>query len=65
MMEKRQGSISKDEFYKIIKFIGRDNILDADIFFSRLKENSLSDRNVCFTFDDGIKCQFDIAIRRS
>ena len=59
---KSQGSISKDEFYKIIKFIGRDNILDADIFFSRLKENSLSDRNVCFTFDDGIKCQFDIAL---
>ena len=59
---KSQGSISKDEFYKIIKFIGRNNILDADIFFSRLKENSLSDRDVCFTFDDGIKCQFDIAL---
>ena len=24
-----QGSISKDEFCKLIKFIGRENILDA------------------------------------
>ena len=31
--KKGQGSISKDNFYKIIKFIGRENILDADIFF--------------------------------
>ena len=26
-----QGSISKDDFYKLIKFIGRKNILDAKI----------------------------------
>ena len=31
--KKGQGSIDKDEFYKLLKFIGRNNILDADIFF--------------------------------
>ena len=32
--KKKQGSINKDEFYKLIKFVGRNNILDADLFFS-------------------------------
>ena len=57
-----QGSISKDDFYKLIKFIGRKNILDANIFFEKLKENKLKENEVCFTFDDAIKCQFDIAL---
>jgi hypothetical protein len=34
---KSQGSISKDDFYNIIKFIGRKNILNADDFFLDLK----------------------------
>ena len=29
-----QGSISKDDFCKLIKFIGRENILDAKEFFN-------------------------------
>ncbi len=57
-----QGSISKDDFYKLIKFIGRKNILDANIFFEKLKENKLKENEVCFTFDDAIKCQIDIAL---
>ena len=39
--KKGQGSIDKDEFYKLLKFIGRNNILDADIFFERLKKINL------------------------
>ena len=59
---KCQGSISKDDFYSIIKFIGKKNIIDADEFFVRFKENKLSKNDVCLTFDDGIKCQIDIAL---
>ena len=33
-----QGSISKDEFYKMINFIGRNNILDANIFYEKFKK---------------------------
>ena len=29
--KKGQGSIDKDDFYKIINFIGRKNILDAEV----------------------------------
>ncbi len=60
--KKGQGSINQDEFYKLIKFIGREYILNADEFFYRLKENKLSEKNLCFTFDDGIRCQYDIAL---
>ena len=60
--KKSQGSINKDDFYKMLKFIGRENILDANDFFTRLKENKLKEKNVCLTFDDAIKCQYDIAL---
>ncbi len=59
---KIQGSISKDDFYKIICFIGRKNILDADIFFDKYKKNKLKENEVCITFDDALKCQIDIAL---
>ena len=59
---KGQGSIDKDDFYKMINFIGRDNILDADIFFEKFKNNKLKEKEVCLTFDDGIKCQIDVAL---
>ena len=57
-----QGSIDKDDFYELIKFIGRENILDANEFFNRLKENKLKSKEVCFTFDDGIRSQYDVAL---
>ncbi len=55
-----QGSISKDEFYKLINFIGKKNILDADVFFEKFKQNKLKENELCLTFDDGIKWQIDI-----
>jgi peptidoglycan/xylan/chitin deacetylase (PgdA/CDA1 family) len=59
---KGQGSIDKDDFYKMINFIGRNNILDADIFFEKFKNNKLKEKEVCLTFDDAIKCQTDVAL---
>jgi len=60
--KKGQGSINKNDFYKLIKFIGRKNILDADQFFMRFKENKLTSKNVCLTFDDSLKCQYHVAL---
>ena len=59
---KRQGSISRDDFCKIIDFIGRKNILDSDIFLEKYKKDILKKNEVCLTFDDGIKSQIDIAL---
>ena len=60
--KKGQGSISRDEFNNIIKFIGKKNILDPNVFIEKLNKNSLKKNEVCFTFDDAIKCQIDIAL---
>ena len=57
-----QGSISKDEFYKIIKFVGVKNILSADIFLEKFLSNKIKSNEVCITFDDALKCQIDIAL---
>ncbi|MDA8842607.1 hypothetical protein N9M95_01660 [Candidatus Pelagibacter bacterium] len=51
---KTEGSIDKDDFYKIMNFVGRNNILDADIFFEKYINNNLKDNEVCLTFDDKI-----------
>ena len=59
---KGQGSIDKDDFYKMINFIGRNNILDADVFFEKFKNKTLKEKEVCLTFDDAIKCQIDVAL---
>jgi peptidoglycan/xylan/chitin deacetylase (PgdA/CDA1 family) len=59
---KGQGSIGKDDFYKMINFIGRNNILNADVFYEKFKSNNLKDNEVCLSFDDAIKCQIDIAL---
>ncbi len=57
-----QGSISKDDFYKIIKYIGKKNILGPEEFFERLKNKRLKNHNTTLTFDDTLRCQYDIAI---
>jgi len=57
-----QGSITSNQFEKIIKFIGRENIISAKNFIEKLSNNSLKNNEVCFTFDDGIRCQYDIAL---
>ena len=59
---KGQGSIDKDDFNKMINFIGRDNILDADVFLEKIKNNKLKSNEVCLTFDDAIKSQIDVAL---
>ena len=46
----------------MINFIGRNNIIDANIFYEKFKSNKLKENEVCLTFDDGIKSQIDIAL---
>ena len=60
--KKGQGTIDKNQFTKIIKFIGRENILDADKFLENFLNKKLKKKDVCFTFDDCNPSQFDIAL---
>ena len=62
LYKRGQGSISQNDFFNLIKFIGRKNILDASEFFKRFKENKLKEGDVCLTFDDGIRSQYEVAL---
>ena len=59
---KSQGSISQEDLISLIDFIGRKNILNHDEFLYRFQNDKLNDNHVCFTFDDGIKAQIDVAL---
>ena len=54
------GSLNKNQLRKIIKFIGRKNIITPKEFIYRLQTNDLKNK-ICFTFDDALRCQYDIA----
>ena len=58
---KTTGSIQKDDFYKIIKFFGKKNIISPAEFYTKYKKNKINKNEICLTFDDGLKSQFKIA----
>lgn len=58
---KGQGAISRDEFGALLDYYA-DRILNAHDWVNCLHDGSLSDNAVCLTFDDGLRCQFDIAL---
>ena len=57
-----QGSISKDQLKKVINFIGRKNIINAEEFLIKFKEKKITNKDVVLTIDDCRKSQFDIAL---
>ncbi len=60
---KGQGSISGETFENILEFYSKNyNIISADIFYNRFMKKNLEDTDVCITFDDNLKCQYDIAL---
>lgn len=59
---KQQGSINKGDFLNILDYYNdKYNILDSNKWLEKAINNKLDKKDVCLTFDDGLKCQFDIA----
>lgn len=60
---KQQGSIDGEQLIKIISYLEEQNlhILNADEYMYKLRNNSLEDRDVTFTFDDNLLCQYEVA----
>jgi peptidoglycan/xylan/chitin deacetylase (PgdA/CDA1 family) len=56
-----QGSISADDFRALLRFVGTERILPADVWQDRAVNGSLDPGAICLTFDDSLRCQFDIA----
>jgi peptidoglycan/xylan/chitin deacetylase (PgdA/CDA1 family) len=57
-----QGSIGAEELEALIKFVGKSRILTPQEWVHHALEGKLDRRDLCFTFDDGLKCQMDIAL---
>ena len=55
-----QGSISAKEFEEVLNFIGIKNIIRPDEWIAKLRKNKLKENDLCITFDDGLKSQYDI-----
>jgi peptidoglycan/xylan/chitin deacetylase (PgdA/CDA1 family) len=56
------GSISADDFAAIIRFVGRERILDPLEWIERAERGRLGPEDLCLTFDDALLCQFEIAL---
>jgi peptidoglycan/xylan/chitin deacetylase (PgdA/CDA1 family) len=57
-----QGSITADELAQIIERLDRRRILPAHAFLGRAIEDRLRDGDLCLSFDDTLRCQYDLAV---
>lgn len=57
-----QGSISGDQLAAIIEQIGPSRILPARQWMQSALSATLKPDDVCLTFDDNLRCQYDIAL---
>jgi peptidoglycan/xylan/chitin deacetylase (PgdA/CDA1 family) len=57
-----QGSISGPELTTLIESLGPERILPAREFQRRAKHNQLRPGDLCLTFDDNLRCQYDVAL---
>lgn len=58
---KGQGAIDATTFNRVLDLYG-NRIRSAHEWTDRAIEGSLSDTDVCLTFDDALKCQVDVAL---
>src|SRR3989338_7486759 len=56
------GSLTPEEFDRILLFVGIGNILQPDEWLNRLTENRLQNQDLCITLDDGLRAQYDICL---
>lgn len=56
-----QGAITAAQLNAAIDALGIANILPPDEWRARVKANTLTPESTCLTFDDGLRCQYDIA----
>lgn len=57
-----QGSLSQETFEDLLQFVGVERILNPDEWLTRLQAGDLAPEDLCLTFDDGLLCQYEIAL---
>jgi len=54
--------MTAQELELMISCIGRENVLDADVYIERWTSGTLLPHQTCITLDDGLQCQYHIAL---
>jgi peptidoglycan/xylan/chitin deacetylase (PgdA/CDA1 family) len=54
--------MSAAQLRQMIDFVGRERLLPAREWVERAVANTLRDGDLCLTFDDNLRCQFDVAV---
>lgn len=57
-----QGDLSGEELAAMIEFLGPRRILPAEEWLGRALEGALDVDDLCLTFDDNLRCQYDVAL---
>ncbi len=58
-----QGSIDAVNFEKILCYLFKHfSVLSIDEYISKCVKGSLTEKDICLTFDDGIKSQYEVAV---
>lgn len=57
-----QGAISAADLRRIIQYLGPEKILPARDWLRRATANQLRPWDLCLTFDDNLRCQYDVAV---
>lgn len=57
-----QGSITAGQFAELLDFVGPGRILPAREWLRRALDDALGPDDVCLTFDDNLRCQFELAL---
>ncbi len=60
---KGQGSMDQNQFRSMLFWLKKNyNLLNAKDWYTKSIDNSLEIKDICLTFDDNLKCQFEIAL---
>lgn len=57
-----QGAITSERFEQILNFIGAHRFLPARAWQAGVEQGSLAPESLCLTFDDNLRCQYDVAV---
>lgn len=58
-----QGSVGGVEFRAMLEYLySNHNVINADVFRKKYLAGDVDKRDICLTFDDGLACQYDVAL---
>ncbi|MDA7560658.1 polysaccharide deacetylase family protein [Alphaproteobacteria bacterium] len=58
-----QGSLSERDFREMLDWLSdRYNVIGANEYLEKFESRSLAASDICLTFDDALRCQYDIAV---